>query len=154
MGIRGLNTVIKKYAEDAIQNFNISKYKGSKVAIDCSILLYKFKYASRADNSHLIGIANRVKFYLMNGILPIFVFDGKPPQEKKDTIINRKVERNTAKDTLNTISIIPDTLKTLETAVYTGLQDIIQEEGLGYVILNDAKRNVTREYEISIRRQY
>ena len=53
------------------------------------------------------------------------------------------------KDTLNTISIIPDTLKTLETAVYTGLQDIIQEEGLGYVILNDAKRNVTREYEIS-----
>jgi flap endonuclease-1 len=93
MGIRGLNTVIKKYAEDAVQNFDISKYKNSKVAIDCSILLYKFKYASRAENSHLIGIANRVKFYLMNGILPIFIFDGVPPDAKKVTLVKRHANK-------------------------------------------------------------
>lgn len=89
MGIRGLNTVIKKWAPEAIQNCDISKYKNSKVAIDCSILLYKFKYASRLENSHLIGIANRIKFYLMNGILPVFVFDGTPPEAKKVTLNKR-----------------------------------------------------------------
>lgn len=90
MGIRGLNALIKRYAPDAIQVCDISKYKNSKVAIDCSILLYKFKYASRAENSHLIGIANRIKFYLMNGILPIFVFDGAPPDAKKVTLLKRQ----------------------------------------------------------------
>ncbi len=93
MGIRGLNTIIKKYAENAIGNFDISKYKNSKVAIDCSILLYKFKYASRVENSHLIGIANRIKFYLMNGILPIFVFDGVPPDAKKVTLVKRQANK-------------------------------------------------------------
>jgi len=90
MGIRGLNTIIKKYAPEAIQTNPVSKYRNTKVAIDCSILLYKFKYASRVENSHLIGIANRVKFYLMNGILPIFVFDGTPPDAKKITITKRQ----------------------------------------------------------------
>lgn len=93
MGIRGLNTIIKKYAEDAIKTFDISNYKNSKVAIDCSILLYKFKYASRAENSHLIGIANRVKFYLMNGILPVFIFDGVPPDAKRVTLVKRQTNK-------------------------------------------------------------
>ena len=90
MGIRGLNTVIKKWAPEAVQTCDISKYKNCKVAIDCSILLYKFKYASRVENSHLIGIANRIKFYLMNGILPIFVFDGTPPEAKRVTLVKRQ----------------------------------------------------------------
>lgn len=93
MGIRGLNTVIKKIAPDAVQIFDISKYRNCKVAIDCSILLYKFKYASRAENSHLIGLANRVKFYLMNGVLPVFVFDGVPPEAKKITLVKRHANK-------------------------------------------------------------
>tara|TARA_B100000035_G_scaffold315141_1_gene334082 strand:+ start:2552 stop:3499 length:948 start_codon:yes stop_codon:yes gene_type:complete len=90
MGIRGLNTTIKRVAPDAINIFDISKYKNSKIAIDSSILLYKFKYASKVENSHLIGIANRIKFYLMNDILPVFIFDGTPPIEKQVTILKRK----------------------------------------------------------------
>jgi len=93
MGIRGLNTIIKKIAPDAVQIFDISKYRNCKVAIDCSILLYKFKYASRAENSHLIGLANRVKFYLMNGVLPVFVFDGVPPEAKKTTLVKRHANK-------------------------------------------------------------
>ena len=83
MGIRGLNNLIKKYAEDAEVVNDIKNYKGSIFAIDCSILLYKFKYASRLENSHLVGIVNRIKFYMYNGILTVFVFDGNPPDAKK-----------------------------------------------------------------------
>jgi flap endonuclease-1 len=90
MGIRGLNNLIKKYAEDVEVVNDIKKYKGSIFAIDCSILLYKFKYASRLENSHLVGIVNRIKYYMSNGILPVFVFDGNPPDAKKNTIQKRQ----------------------------------------------------------------
>lgn len=93
MGIRGLNNLIKKHAPDAISEKDISLYKGSKVAIDCSILLYKFKYASRTSNSHIIGIANRIKYYFMNGILPVFVFDGVPPEAKKTVLVKRQASK-------------------------------------------------------------
>ena len=52
-------------------------------------------------------------------------------------------------DTLNTISISSDTLKTLETAIYSGEQNSFSGNGYGYVLLKDAPRSVTREYEIS-----
>ena len=106
MGIRGLNTLIKKFAPEALLNCDVSKYKGTTVAIDCSILLYKFKYASRAENSHLVGIANRVKFYLMNGILPVFVFDGIPPEAKKNTISKRHAVREKLYTRLDELKII------------------------------------------------
>ena len=89
MGIRGLNTMIKKLSPDSVTLNDISKYRNSIVAIDCSILLYKFKYASKAENSHLVGLANRIKFYMMNGILPVFIFDGAPLVAKRNTINKR-----------------------------------------------------------------
>ena len=65
MGIRGLNSVIKRFSPDTITYHPISKYSGTKMAIDCSILLYKYRYsAGKLDNSHIVGFLNRVKFYL------------------------------------------------------------------------------------------
>jgi flap endonuclease-1 len=90
MGIRGLNTMIKKMAPEAIVHKNISDYKNTIVAIDCSILIYKFRYASKNENSHILGILNRIKFYIMNDILPVFIFDGIPPEAKKNTLLKRQ----------------------------------------------------------------
>ena len=89
MGIRGLNNLIKKYSPEAETTADIKHYSGSIFGIDCSILLYKFKYASKAENSHLVGIVNRIKYYMSNGILPVFVFDGDPPDAKRNTIQKR-----------------------------------------------------------------
>ena len=52
-------------------------------------------------------------------------------------------------DTLTSVDISSDTLKTLETANYFGEQNSFLGNGNGYVILKDAPRLVTREYEIS-----
>ncbi len=52
------------------------------------------------------------------------------------------------KDTLISASISPDTLKTLEIGTYSGIQDIINGPGNGYVSLIDADEDITREYEI------
>jgi len=90
MGIRGLNNLIKKHSPEAETIKNIKEYDGCIFAIDCSILLYKFKYASKSENSHLVGIVNRIKYYMSNGILPVFVFDGDPPDAKRNTIQKRQ----------------------------------------------------------------
>ena len=93
MGIRGLNALIKKHSPECITQNDIRKYYGKIVAIDCSILLYKFKYACKTENSHLVGIANRAKFYVMNGILPVFIFDGVPPEAKNVTLEKRQAAK-------------------------------------------------------------
>ena len=52
-------------------------------------------------------------------------------------------------DSLETLEISSDTLKTLETANYFGIQNSISGNGYGYVMLQDAPKSVTRDYEIS-----
>lgn len=93
MGIRGLNSMIKKNSPECISYNNIEKYKNSIFAIDCSILLYKFRYASKTENAHLIGIINRIKFYMTYDILPVFIFDGVPPEAKNITLEKRQAAK-------------------------------------------------------------
>lgn len=94
MGIKGLNNIIKRYSPDSITINPISSYKGSKIAVDCSILIYKFRYFSNIDNSHIIGFINRIKYYIGNDILPVFIFDGLPIEEKQSTIQKRKNQKH------------------------------------------------------------
>jgi flap endonuclease-1 len=94
MGIRGLNTFIKKTCPECITINDISKYSGKRFAIDASILLYKYRHVSNLNenltNSHIIGFINRVKYYFNCDITPIFIFDGVPPEEKKITLKKRQ----------------------------------------------------------------
>ena len=53
------------------------------------------------------------------------------------------------KDTLLSITISPDTLKTLEKGTFYGNQMVIANSGDGYVSLIDADRYVVRNYDIS-----
>lgn len=94
MGIRGLNTFIKKVCPECITTNKISKYSGKVFGIDASILLYKYRHISNIDescvNSHIIGFLNRIKYYLNNNIIPVFIFDGVPPEQKKITLKKRQ----------------------------------------------------------------
>lgn len=93
MGIRGLTSLIKKYAPDSMSIHPFNYFKGSIVAIDTSILLYKFRYSNEDPNSHINGFLNKCLAYIKNGILPVFIFDGKPPPEKNTTITKRNKQR-------------------------------------------------------------
>tara|TARA_E500000178_G_C16954975_1_gene723207 strand:+ start:340 stop:1302 length:963 start_codon:yes stop_codon:yes gene_type:complete len=98
MGIRSLNTLIKKYSPDSISEHSIKQYSGKKFAIDCSILIYKYVHMSTVPNSHIIGFANRINYYLKNNILPIFVFDGAPPEAKNKVLQKRQNNRKKIED--------------------------------------------------------
>jgi len=94
MGIRGLTSLISKRAPGAIQKVPDDDLVGKKFAIDSSILMYKFSHASKShENAHTIGFLNRITSLLHGGILPVFVFDGVPPDEKLSTLKKRKEDK-------------------------------------------------------------
>ncbi len=52
-------------------------------------------------------------------------------------------------DTISITSLNPDPMRTLETAEFTGRQKLSSQGGTGYLMIQDAERTVTREYQIS-----
>jgi flap endonuclease-1 len=57
------------------------------LGIDLSIFLYKYLYN---NDNHLEGLTRLILRLLKNQITPVFIFDGKPPKEKEEILIERK----------------------------------------------------------------
>ena len=97
MGIKGLTSLLRDKSPQSIDSIALSQYRGKRVAIDISIFLYKSlsnvryngDYLRNSEGkivSHLIGIFHKTVLYLSVGITPIYIFDGKPPDEKRECI--------------------------------------------------------------------
>lgn len=94
MGIRMLNKFLQDKCKTSISHVHLSKLSGKKIAVDISIYLYKFL----GDNALLENLYLMISIFRENNIIPIFVFDGKPPAEKNDTIAFRKKTKTNARD--------------------------------------------------------
>ena len=94
MGIRMLNKFLQDKCKSSISRINLSELSGKKVAVDISIYLYKFL----SDNVLLENLYLMISIFREHNIIPIFVFDGKPPVEKNDTIAFRKKTKRNARE--------------------------------------------------------
>ncbi len=92
MGIKSLTTILSAKCKSAINRRNLDSYRGMILGIDISIFLYKFLYG---NDDHLDGIVRILMRLLKNGILPVIIFDGRPPKEKSEVLTNRKEKRDT-----------------------------------------------------------
>ena len=108
MGIRSLTSLLKQKSPDSIETTALYTLKGKKVAIDTSIFLYKSlnnvryngDYLRNKDGkiiSHIIGLFHKTIQYLSLGIIPIYIFDGKPPLEKQSVINERNKKASECK---------------------------------------------------------
>ena len=82
--------------------------KGQTVAFDAFNMIYQFITAVRLRNgdpltddrgnptSHLSGLLSRTATFAEAGIRPIYIFDGKPPEMKAQTIEKRREIRSRA----------------------------------------------------------
>ena len=111
MGIHGLTKVLGDNAPSCMKENEIKNYFGRKVAIDASMSIYQFLIAVRSDGqqltnesgettSHLMGLFYRTIRMLENGIKPVYVFDGKPPQLKSGELAKRTERREEAQKQL------------------------------------------------------
>ena len=87
MGISGLTTLLKKFAPETILKKKLICYSGKSVAIDTSLFMHKFMYNY---GNIITGFFNQIYQLRRRGITPIYIFDGKPPEQKKNVLVNRK----------------------------------------------------------------
>ncbi|XP_050544421.1 flap endonuclease 1 [Daktulosphaira vitifoliae] len=120
MGITGLAKLIADVAPNAIRENEIKNHFGRKIAIDASMSLYQFLIAVRSEGSqltsvdgettsHLMGTFYRTIRLLENGIKPVYVFDGKPPQMKSSELEKRTERRQEAQKALEKAEEAGDT---------------------------------------------
>lgn len=99
MGIKYLNKYLKKECPEAIKQITFWELGRKKIAIDASIYMYRFAI----DGELIDGMYQLVMLLLYYNIVPIFIFDGKPPTEKKELLNKRREEKNKAEEKYNII---------------------------------------------------
>jgi flap endonuclease-1 len=89
---------------------SLKDLRGKKISIDAYNALYQFLSIIRQPDgtplrdsqgrvtSHLSGLLYRTANYLAEGIKPVYVFDGRPPDLKMRTLEERMKIRNQAKE--------------------------------------------------------
>lgn len=87
MGIKNLNKVLEKYAPEAIIKIKNKDLENKIIAIDTSLVMHQILVAI---DSHIFAIISKTLSYLKKKIIPVFVFDGIPPELKDLTLDKRK----------------------------------------------------------------
>lgn len=102
MGIKNLNTLIESNSHNGINKKHLSSYSGKVLAIDTNVYLYKYLYGK---SNHIDGMFFMINKFKKFGITPIFILDGKPPDEKFDTIKNRRLIKDRLEEKLSLLKI-------------------------------------------------
>ena len=150
MGIKYLSKFIN-------ENYNLikkkerSNYQNKKIAIDISILIYKIVISVRnsgADftnqkgeiTSHILGLFNKTIELLQAGIIPVYVFDGKPPSIKNKTIEDRKLIRKKALEKMENATTEEEKIKYFKRSSilykeqWDQCKDLLDMMGVPYVV--------------------
>lgn len=121
MGIKSLTQTIKKNSPNTITNENLYKLSGKKVAVDASLVIYQqlhkgpsgklFTNSKGKVTNHITGLFYKIMNYISLNIEMIFVFDGKPPENKQLCINERKEKSKKALEKAETCQNEEEKLK-------------------------------------------
>ncbi|XP_038717789.1 flap endonuclease 1 [Tripterygium wilfordii] len=112
MGIKGLTKLLADNAPKAMKEQKFESYFSRKIAIDASMSIYQFLIVVGRSGtemltneagevtSHLQGMFTRTIRLLEAGMKPIYVFDGQPPDLKKQELAKRYSKRADATEDL------------------------------------------------------
>lgn len=93
MGVRNLNRFIRNTCSNkAVKHIHLKKLSNKTVAVDTSIYLYKFSI----DSALMENMYTLISIFIEYKITPVFIFDGKPPPEKKELLRKRYIEKKEA----------------------------------------------------------
>jgi flap endonuclease-1 len=135
MGIRALNKFLQAKCKSSIKSIPLSELSGKKIAVDISIYLYKYI----SENALLENLYLMISLFRTNNITPIFIFDGKPPAEKNETIASRKKNKTDAREEYYRLKVLVESMKV----------DIGAEVGAGAGAEVDEQKQKQKECEIN-----
>lgn len=110
MGIKNLNKFLRENCSHrSIKKQSLSKFENKTIVIDTSIYLYRFM----SENALMENMYLLISILLSFKMIPVFIFDGKPPPEKQALLKQRRLDKKAAEQkyqllqrslTLNTAS--------------------------------------------------
>ena len=118
MGIKHLNKFLKTECDSSIKLIPIKELSGKKIAVDISIYMYKYE----SENKLIENMYLMLSIFRHHNIIPIFIFDGKPPTEKKELLVQRKERKLEAQKEYN---ILKEQLETSQTLDEDSKQEIV-----------------------------
>jgi 5'-3' exonuclease len=138
MGVRHLNQFLMKHCPRGMQNITFEHLRGKLIVVDISIYLYKFK----GFDDLLNLIRNMLSILQYHDIRAIFVFDGKPKQNKKNELIKRQKNKDVAWEKYtkleNTNSVTATLLKRQFTKInivdIANVKEIMDSLGVTYIV--------------------
>jgi flap endonuclease-1 len=107
MGIKKLNSFLRDNCENSIKCIPLADLSGKKIAVDISIYIYKFL----AENALIENMYLMMAIFRYYNIIPIFIFDGKPPAEKKELLQKRREDKREAEKEYNILKSKLEKLK-------------------------------------------
>ncbi|MCL7036928.1 hypothetical protein MKW94_014918 [Papaver nudicaule] len=126
MGIKGLTKLLTENTPKCMKRGNLASYVGRQIAIDASCSIYQFLMVigrngtellmnqAGEPTSHLYGLFYRTVGLLDAGLKPVYVFDGKPPELKRQEMAKRFLKRE-------------DASKGLAAAIESGDKEVIEK---------------------------
>ena len=135
MGIKSLTQTVKKFSPASITHENLYKLSGKKVAVDASLIIYQqllsspksFFYNKQGKiTNHITGLFYKIMNFITLDIELLFVFDGKPPDNKQACIQGRKDKSMEAKEKINETTSKEDKYK-LERASLRVTREMIND---------------------------
>ena len=98
MGIKNLNRFLyENCTKKSIRKFHLNELANKTIVVDTSIYLYKYSSEdSLMENMYLL--ISILKYYK---IISIFIFDGKPPPEKRELLQKRRSIKKEAEEKYN-----------------------------------------------------
>lgn len=100
MGIRGLSGFLRWRTPHARRNVQWANHIGERWAIDASCILYRARGANLSVLTVIAGLIVRLR---RARIEPVFVFDGRTPATKTETVERRREVRTAVKQEIATI---------------------------------------------------
>jgi len=116
-----------------------SKY--IKICVDASLYVYKYNHSY---NDIIFGFLNQILRMLSSNIMPIYVFDGKPPIEKNN-VLKLRVERKNRLN--NRIKDIESQLNIIDTSSMKEELKMIETINIMEKDIEEVKKNLTNQME-------
>ena len=106
MGIKGLKGLITDNYPKSNRIHQLNIFKGKTLCIDSSLMLHRSLHKNMSNDISSIYkyfITVILKLFTYN-IMPVFVFDGKPPEEKNKILLRRRLKRKEALKKVETLN--------------------------------------------------
>ena len=123
MGIKHLNKFLRVECAKSITCVDMKELTNKTIVIDISIYMYKY----HADGTLIENIYLMLSLFKYYNIVPIFVFDGKPPDEKRALLKQRYMDKVLAEAEYGRLKMLLDQATMLTSA---DKNDVVSEMAL------------------------